>query len=385
MTKILYVQFTAAANYPPLIASSGILADGGCEVRILGVEADGSAGSLRMAPHPRIAEANLARGAARLSRAAGYPRFLARARAEIARWRPDIVYCSDERSYPIGLWASTRTGCRTVLHEHDPPGEGRGGIVGAVLRQARRRFAQRATVCVIPQDERAKTFHAETGASRVAVVYNCPRVGEVRVAVERTAREGFTLWYHGAIGPKQLPPQIVDALALCPGDVRLAFAGYETLSSQGYAGRLMERAREHGISDRVQYHGPVPERAEMLRHAAGADAGLALFSRVFRDPMVGASNKPFDYLACGLPLLINDTPEWGNFYGAEGVAVSCDPADPADIARAVMALRDDPARCQGMAARGEELIRTRWNYEAQFAKVIEALGIEMARKPASPH
>jgi hypothetical protein len=26
--------------------------------------------------------------------------------------------------------------------------------------------------------------------------------------------------------------------------------------------------------------------------------------------MVGASNKPFDYMASGLPLLVTDLPEW---------------------------------------------------------------------------
>jgi glycosyltransferase involved in cell wall biosynthesis len=328
-----------------------------------------------MPPHPLISVALKPAPIRGLRVAAHYARFLAWCRREILKTRPDVVYCSDVRSYPIGLWASTRPGFFTILHEHDSPPTT--GQVARLLLGVRRRFAQRATLCVIPQEERARRFRGDTGAERVRVVYNCPslrELGEIECPPGmKVGRDGIVLWYHGSIGPGQLPPTTVEALARLPSDVRLEFAGYETVSSKGYVGQLMTRARNLGIAGRVSYHGPLPLRSDLLRTAAKADIGLALFATRFREPMVGASNKPFDYLACGLPLLTNRTTEWEGFFGAAGVSVSCDPEAPDDIARAVLRLRDDPEARHAMIARGQELIRSTWNYETQFAKVVEAL------------
>ena len=97
--------------------------------------------------------------------------------------------------------------------------------------------------------------------------------------------------------------------------------------------------------------------------------------------MVGASNKPFDYLACGLPLLTNTTDEWRSFFGNEGTSISCDPADAEDIARAVLLLRDAPNQREAMAERGRELISQKWNYEYQFQKVIETMESTLNDEP----
>src|SRR5262249_11543751 len=158
-------------------------------------------------------------------------------------------------------------------------------------------------------------------------------------------------------GSGQLPITVIDALARLPDDVRLEFAGYETVSTRGYVDALLARAETLQIAHRIRYIGAVPLRAELLRAAAAADVGLCLFATKFRDPMVGASNKPFDYLACGLPLITNDTVEWNDFFASEGVALGCDPEDSEAIARAVLRLHHAPAERCAMAARGRELIR----------------------------
>jgi glycosyltransferase involved in cell wall biosynthesis len=246
-----------------------------------------------------------------------------------------------------------------------------------LMLDLRGRFARRATLIVIPQHERAEKFQADTGVDpeRIRIVYNCPSLSELEEIGphQKLSHDGLVLWYHGSIGPGQLPPTTVEALARLPEDVELEIAGYETVSSKGYVAQLLARARELGVGRRLRYHGPLPLRSDLLRRAAGAHVGLALFASAFRDPSVGASNKPFDYLACELALLTNRTPEWEGFFGAAGVSIGCDPANADDIARAVLSLRNNPGRRQAMAARGRALIRGTWNYETQFAKVLAVL------------
>ena len=377
MSTVVFVQYTDPAGYPPLQHSSLMFAERGWCVKHLGVVASGAASEINMPKHPAISIAMKPAPGGSWRTLLHYICFLAWCRREITRLRPRVVYCSDFRSYLIGIWATRLSGVYTVLHEHDPPTTGTNNLLMRVMHFVRVGFARRASIIVVPQDERAIKFIADTGCApdKLRVVYNCPMLRELRDALtdERGTQTGMTLWYHGSLGEGQLPIAIIDALARLPADVRLEVAGYETIGNTGYMQRLMEHARRLGVEKRVYFHGAVPNRSDLLHLAAGSDLGVALFSRSFRDPMVGASNKPFDYLACGLPVLTNGTPEWDNFFGVEGVSVGCDPENPADIAGVILALRDAPERRSMMAEAGRRLILVKWNYEAQFAKVMEAI------------
>ncbi|MEO2034809.1 MAG: glycosyltransferase [Planctomycetaceae bacterium] len=132
--------------------------------------------------------------------------------------------------------------------------------------------------------------------------------------------------------------------------------------------------KEHGISldigDQIEHLGAIPTRQMMYAEAAKAHVGLALFSMDFREPMVGASNKPFDYLACGLALLVPDTPEWNELFVKEGCARSCDTEDVESIAAALEWFSEHPKETRAMGERGRQLIRERWNYESQFEPIL---------------
>ena len=89
--------------------------------------------------------------------------------------------------------------------------------------------------------------------------------------------------------------------------------------------------------------------------------------------MTGASNKPFDYMAAGLALLVSDRPDWRDMFVAPGYGRACDPTDPASIASALTWFLDHPAERRAMAARGRAKIAAEWNYDSAFAPVMSAL------------
>ena len=125
---------------------------------------------------------------------------------------------------------------------------------------------------------------------------------------------------------------------------------------------------------------PEPLRLDLLARCREAHVGLALMTVETRDvnerTMAGASNKAFDYLACGLPLVIADDPDWRRIYEEAEVAVVCNPREPASISAALATLLSDRERAWGMGERGRLLILSKWNYERAFAPVrsrIEAV------------
>jgi hypothetical protein len=89
--------------------------------------------------------------------------------------------------------------------------------------------------------------------------------------------------------------------------------------------------------------------------------------------MVGASNKPFDYLACGLALLVPNAFEWQDFYIRPGYGLSCDPDSVESIIAAIGWFMDHRTETHAMGEAGRQRILNDWNYETQFAPIKDML------------
>ena len=255
--RILYVQYTNPAAYPPLEHSARLLADNGCEVLLLGINLGPE--SLRMAKHDRIHVELLPCVRPGWRQKVHYLRFSAWATRHARRWRPHWIYASDPLSCPVALSLTAATNARLVYHEHDAPAEGSGSsswFMRTVL-SARRKLAGRADICVVPNERRADAFQRAYPAARVRTVWNCPMRREIN-PVPRVAQSTLRVLYHGSIVPARLPLSVIDAIARLPETVTLVIVGYETAGHVGYVDQLKRRADELRVADRVQFLGGLP-------------------------------------------------------------------------------------------------------------------------------
>ena len=197
-------------------------------------------------------------------------------------------------------------------------------------------------------------------------IYELSRAG---AALARAEADEFSTPDHprfvlGSVGPGTKLPT-------------LGHAGYVTLRDayqQEVAGLLDGGARGRaGRRDGDGEDGHVDHGGGGDVAVPDCDVGVALFSKDFPQPMAGASNKPFDFMSCGLPLLTTDSPEWRDFYATFGISLFCDPESAADIAEKIRWFGDNREVRYEMARRSHDLIRTVWNYERDFSPVLSAL------------
>jgi len=308
-------------------------------------------------------------------------------------WRPTWIYASDPLSCPIALGLSCLPGLRVLYHEHDSPSEPPGGPPLSALRSplssfqlfvswCRRKLARRAAICVLPNEKRVERFRQATGTARpVVCVWNCPRREEAKRASSARA-DGPTLYYHGNIGSHLVPLSVVEALAGVP-QLSLRIIGYTTIGNEAHLRAIQNLATKIGAAGRVQCIPAMP-RQRLLEEARKATMGLAVMPGesygINYQGMVGASNKAFDYLACGLPLLVSDSTDWRMMFVEPGYALACNPEDPASIGRALRWFVEHPEETRRMGERGRERILREWNYETQFAKVRSILEEYPARQ-----
>lgn len=392
--RILYVQYTNPACYPPLEHSSRMLADEGWEVLFLGARPS-SDDTLEFAPHPRVRVLRLDYCPPGMRQKLQYIWFCLWVLTYVVRWKPGWIYASDLLSCPAALLSARLSGCPLLYHEHDSPDTTRGSGFLRFCFSARRLCARMARCCVLPCEPRVERFVKETGATApVRVVWNCPTRAEVLPesrpagpAAEQAGSNGLRLLYQGSIVPARLPFAVLDALARLPEGVTLKVAGYETIGSYGYVNTLKARARELGISHRVQFLGVLHRRAAVLEVCRESDLGLALLPLVSDDfnevAMAGASNKPFDYLASGAPVLVSYLPDWQKVFVDQGFGVACDPSNADSIAAAILQFWNDRPAMRRMGERGRRQIAAAWNYEEQFRPVLDTLTERQPRRRAN--
>ena len=380
--RILYLQYTNPAAYPPLQHSSRILADRGWEVLFLGREMDDTE-DLRFPPHERITVKRLPSVSSGARQKLHYLTFVLWAMGWTLRWRPDWVYVSDPLACPAAFLLSFLPGVSALYHEHDSPApaahaKGESAWM-RVVRYGRRQLVQRAEVCVLPNEQRAQHFAEETEvpASNVQCVWNCPAREEAKPRLTPEAAEDeMRVLYHGSLNTARLPFSILKALSDLRECVRLEVVGYETIGSEGYLSRLDDYAARRGVRHRVDLRGAL-SRPELLDHARTCHVGLS-FMPLHTDSlnmqhMAGASNKPFDYLASGLPLIVSDLPDWQEMYVENEYGLACDPRDPASIAEVLRFYVENPEQRRQMGEAGRQRILGEWNYEEQFRPVLKRL------------
>lgn len=187
----------------------------------------------------------------------------------------------------------------------------------------------------------------------------------------------FWLLYHGSVVPPRMPVTVVEALPLLAESVKLRVVGYEPPGHEGYINQLEERGRELGVSARIQFCRSVPERTDLLALCKRSHVGLAFVpgntDEINMKNMTGASNKPFDYLANGLALLVTNVDDWNEMFVDAGYGISCDPYDVDDLVAAISTLHADPQITTSMGERGRKRIFSKWNYESQFAPVLHLM------------
>lgn len=376
--RILYIQYADPAAYPPIAHSSEILAERGWEVVVLGTLAFGDQG-LKLSSDPRIRVHNLPPARTALAQRLQYIRFFFRSLYWTWTWFPSWIYASDPLALPALWLLSKLTKAKILYHEHDSPNpEDMTSTFSKIIWGCRRRVGRQVQLCVLPQQERLGDFVRMTMRDAPTnCVWNCPRQREIRTEVAVKEDDKLILYYHGSINAARVPPELIIATSRFLGAARIRIAGYETAGAAGYVDRLKALASEYGTPGIVEYLGAIPLRDDLLACASNADVGLAFMPEASSDinlrHMVGASNKPFDFMSQGVPLLVSNLPDWISTFVKTGFGRGCDPHSADSIEAELRWYLEHPSERSEMGRRCKEQIRRSWNYEVLFDEVLSVL------------
>jgi len=81
-------------------------------------------------------------------------------------------------------------------------------------------------------------------------------------------------------------------------------------------------------------------------------------------------NKPFEYMAAGLPVIASDFPLWKKIIDDAGCGICVNPASPREIAEAILHLFNNPQLRKQMGENGRRAVEEKYNWERESKKLL---------------
>ena len=139
--------------------------------------------------------------------------------------------------------------------------------------------------------------------------------------------------------------------------------------------RLMQRAEDEGLHN-CHFLDLMPKE-QLATYLASADVGLQILENIPAFYFGTSPNKFFDYLASGLPVIVN-YPGWlEELINQYQCGIAVEPDNPRVFAEALIRLRDNPGLRKQMGAQANRLAHQKFSRDVlggQFCEFLEQYG-----------
>jgi glycosyltransferase involved in cell wall biosynthesis len=181
------------------------------------------------------------------------------------------------------------------------------GLRRMIGKAIERTLIRAADAVVVVGDLIGDWYRRAYGIGHVHVIRNLPEAFRGTEGSSDLFQKAFGLrdrdqlfLYHGIIGQGRGVGLLVEAFRQLPGHQHLIFLGYGPLTDL-----VQDYARRHR---NIHFHPAVPPK-DLLAYSMSAHIGLAVIENTCQSYYYCLPNKLFEYLQCGLPVIVSDFPE----------------------------------------------------------------------------
>jgi glycosyltransferase involved in cell wall biosynthesis len=349
------------------------LADAGYRVRVVGCHYDGRSAAEHRDGMVDVLTVSLGSRDGRVSRSQ-------RGRTLLRLWReivatPAEVYHAHNIHVGPAAWLACRLRRAALVYDaHELYGEAvnksTAGRIGAFLERRLERFlVSRSDYVITTNTFRAEKLRERHGPLQIEVLANVPAtVRRVEPLDPGYPPGAKVLLYQGGIYAKHRAfRQTIEALPLLDG-VHLVILGF---GREQELERIAKWAQQYGVSQRVHLLPPRPFE-ELVHTAAAASVGLVPIVPRRENDVLADTNKLFEYLMAGLPVVASDLPEMRRVLlsGEFPVGELFDPMSPESIARAVRSVLSDGKLYEQRRKEARRLALTHYNWNVEEGRLL---------------
>lgn len=252
---------------------------------------------------------------------------------------PTIVHGNDVNTLPLAWLISRKSNALLVYDAHEISADREGYRLRSwLVRSVEGFLVQKAAAMITTTGMRAEWFQEHYNVELPFVVQNRPAQYETKQppAEDLVAfpTNSFVVVYQGGLQPGRGLRNLVDAVRDLPS-VHLLMVG------DGAQRRQLEDYSSD-ISQRVHFVG-MKNLSELPAWTALGDVGVQVIRNTCFNHYSTDSNKLFEYVAAGLPVIASDFPEISKIVKQWDLGILVDPDDPSEVREAIRLLSEDAA------------------------------------------
>lgn len=225
----------------------------------------------------------------------------------------DCINCHSLSMLPMCVFLKFVKRAKLIYDTHELETE-TAGLAG--FRKLLSQIVERVLILFVDEiiavnDSIAEWYQQAYGLSKVWVVKNVPYKHEVTPEKTKLLRDAFGIredeilfLYQGIIGYGRGINQLLKVFSTANSNMHIVFLGY---------GELGERVKNYaGQYTNIHYH-PAVKPQEVIHYTMSADIGLSFIENVCLSYYLCLPNKIFEYINCGLPVIVSDFPNLARF------------------------------------------------------------------------
>ncbi|WEK29770.1 MAG: glycosyltransferase family 4 protein [Candidatus Pseudomonas phytovorans] len=288
---------------------------------------------------------------------------------QMLRYKADVVHAHDVNTLPTA-WLAAKLGKSHLVYDAHEISTSREGYNSfrRLVALIEKWLMPKADGTITTTDARAKFFARAYQVKRPTVLQNRPRF----IASEATNRIRDELdldqpWpiilYQGGLQQGRGLEKLIQAASLVP-NAYFVFIGGGRLTQA-----LIQLSRDSGLQDRI-YFIPTVSLADLPSYTASADIGVQPIENTCLNHYTTDSNKLFEYLTAGLPVVATNFPEIRKIVQRNEVGLLIPHSDPVALAAALNELVSDSA-LRSKFASNARITAHRLNWEEQEARLVQ--------------
>ncbi len=288
---------------------------------------------------------------------------------QMLRYRADVVHAHDVNTLPTA-WLAAKFGKSHLVYDAHEISTSREGYSGfrRVVGLVESKLMPKADGCITTTDARAKFFARAYHVKRPTVLQNRPRslphITSDRIRRELNLNSSWpVILYQGGLQQGRGLEKLINTVPLVP-NAYFVFIGGGRLSQP-----LAQMAIEKNLQGRV-YFIPTVSLTELPSYTASADIGVQPIENTCLNHYTTDSNKLFEYLTAGLPVVATDFPEIRKIVRGNDVGLLVPHNDTLALANALNELVSD-ASMRGKFSTNARITASNLNWEEQESRLVE--------------
>lgn len=256
--------------------------------------------------------------------------------------RPQAVHAHDVNMLPLA-WLTARLARVPLIYDAHEISTGREGYQSyrGLVAWLEKHIMPRAAGTITTTDARAKFFARAYGIERPVVLQNRTRFSQMersnRLREELQLSEAWPIiLYQGGLQSGRGLVRVVEAAVGVPNTYFVFIGGGKQ------AAELKSLVGQFDLSIRVFFIDTVP-LAELPAYTASADIGVQPIENTCLNHFTTDSNKLFEYVQAGLPVVASDLPEIRRVMRRYDLGLLVTAGDTASLVSALRTLVDDAA------------------------------------------